>query len=224
MGYTILIVRNETGSLHVTIRDPSVMVSSRIATLVLIPIDPMAGTVYLMTFEIVFVTAFDSYTLKAFKYSALDYILKPVNIDELKAVVAKAEQRTQAKSINQQLNLLMQNLKQPSVGLQKIAVPTFKDQLEFIETDTILYCEASGAYTLIFTTDGQKLVSSKSLKEYEELLPETNFFRLHHSHLINLNKIRKYHKGRGGEVEMDNGVYLEVATRRKDEFLKRIGY
>ena len=177
-----------------------------------------------VNFEIVFVTAFDSYTLKAFKYSALDYILKPVNIEELKAVVAKAEQRTQAKSINQQLNLLMQNLKQPSAGLQKIAVPTFKDQLEFIETDTILYCEASGAYTLIFTTDGQKLVSSKSLKEYEELLSETNFFRLHHSHLINLNKIRKYHKGRGGEVEMENGAYLEVATRRKDEFLKRIGY
>lgn len=176
-----------------------------------------------VNFEIVFVTAFDSYTLKAFKYSALDYILKPVNIDELKAVITKAEQRTQQKNINQQLNFLLQNMKQPS-ALHKIAIPTFKDQLEFIETNSILYCEASGAYTFIFTDEGQKMVSAKSLKEYEEILPESVFFRLHHSHLINLNKVKKYHKGRGGEVEMDNGVFLEVATRRKDEFLKRIGY
>lgn len=177
-----------------------------------------------VNFEIVFVTAFDSYTLKAFKYSALDYILKPVNIDELKAVVTKAEHRVNEKNINQQLSFLLQNMKQPSVALQKVAIPTFKDQLEFIETDSILYCEASGAYTFIFTENGNKLVSAKSLKEYEEMLPESIFFRLHHSHLINLNKVKKYHKGRGGEVEMDNGVFLEVATRRKDEFLKRIGF
>ena len=176
-----------------------------------------------VNFEIVFVTAFDSYTLKAFKYSALDYILKPVNIDELKAVVAKAKQRVNQKNINRQLSFLLQNIKQPSTVLQKIAIPTFKDQLEFIETDSILYCEASGAYTFIFTKEGQKLVSAKSLKEYEEMLPESIFFRPHHSHLINLNRVKKYHKGRGGEVEMENGIFLEVAIRRKDEFLKRIG-
>jgi two-component system, LytTR family, response regulator len=177
-----------------------------------------------VNFEIVFVTAFDSYTLKAFKYSALDYLLKPVDIDELKAVIAKAELRTGQKNINQQLRFLMQNIAQPAGGLQKIAIPTFKDQLDFIDFQSILYCEASGAYTYIFTVDGQKLISSKSLKEYEEILPESIFFRLHHSHLINLNKVKKYHKGRGGEVEMENGIFLEVATRRKDEFMKRIGY
>ncbi len=177
-----------------------------------------------VNFEIVFVTAFDAYSLKAFKYSALDYLLKPVNIDELKAVISKAAQRVNQKNINQQLQVLLQNIKQPAATLQKVAVPTFKDQLEFIETDSIIYCEANGAYTNIFTDGGQKMVSSKSLKEYEEMLPDSNFFRLHHSYLINLNKVLKYHKGRGGEVEMENGVYLELATRRKDEFLKRIGY
>ena len=142
----------------------------------------------------------------------------------LNRVKQKAEQRANQKNINQQLSFLLQNMKQPSTVLQKIAIPTFKDQLEFVETDSILYCEASGAYTYIFTEGGQKLVSAKSLKEYEEMLPESIFFRLHHSHLINLNKVKKYHKGRGGEVEMENGVFLEVATRRKDEFLKRIGF
>lgn len=177
-----------------------------------------------VNFEIVFVTAFDSYTLKAFKYSALDYLLKPVDIDELKAVITKAEQRAGQKDINRQLHFLMQNVAQQNGGLQKIAIPTFKDQLEFVDFQSILYCEASGAYTYFFTVDGQKLISSKSLKEYEEILPESIFFRLHHSHIINLNKVKKYHKGRGGEVEMENGVFLEVATRRKDEFMKRIGY
>ncbi|RXK62231.1 response regulator transcription factor [Lacibacter luteus] len=177
-----------------------------------------------VNFEIVFVTAFDSYSLKAFKYSALDYLLKPVDINELKAVVAKAELKAGQKNINEQLRFLMQNIKQPTGGLQKIAVPTFKDQLDFVDFQAILYCEASGAYTYIFTVDGQKLISSKSLKEYEDILPEDSFFRLHHSYLINLNKVKKYHKGRGGEVEMENGTFLEVATRRKDDFMKRIGY
>ncbi len=177
-----------------------------------------------INFEVVFVTAFDSYSLKAFKYAALDYLLKPVDIEELKAVVAKAEVRTGQKSINQQLRFLMQNIRQPAGGMQKIAVPTFKDQLDFIDINSILYCEASGAYTYIYTVDGQKLISSKSLKEYEEILPETIFFRLHHSYHINLNRVKKYHKGRGGEVEMENGTFLELAIRRKDEFLKRVGY
>ncbi len=177
-----------------------------------------------VNFEIVFVTAFDSYSLKAFKYSALDYLLKPVDIAELKAVVARAELRMGQKNMNEQLKFLMQNIKQPAGGLQKIAVPTFKDQLDFIDFQSILYCEASGAYTYIFTVDGQKLISSKNLKEYEEILPEHTFFRLHHSYLINLNKVKKYHKGRGGEVEMENGTFLEVSTRRKDDFMKRIGY
>lgn len=175
-------------------------------------------------FEIVFVTAFDSYTLKAFKYAALDYILKPVNIDELKEVVARAEQKASQKYINQQLRLLLDNRIQQSLGMQKIAVPTFKEKMEFVDADSILYCEASGSYTLLVTANGEKILTVKTLREYEDILPELMFFRLHHSHLINLNKIRKYHKGRGGQVEMENGVFLEVATRRRDDFLKRIGY
>lgn len=174
-------------------------------------------------FEIVFVTAFDSYSLKAFKYSALDYLLKPVSIDELKNAVAKATQRKDLKNFNLQLSHLMQGLKTGDQGLQKIAIPSHNGNLEFITVESILYCEASGSYTFVYTTEGHRFVSSKSIKEYEEILPGQIFFRAHHSYIINLNRIKKYHKGRGGEVEMENGAVLEIATRRKEEFMKRIG-
>jgi two-component system LytT family response regulator len=95
--------------------------------------------------------------------------------------------------------------------------------LVFLAFDEILYCEANGPYTFVYTTGGKKLTSSKNIKDYEEILPSRVFFRSHHSYLINLNKVKKYHKGRGGEVEMENGKLLELATRRKEEFMKRIG-
>lgn len=175
-------------------------------------------------FEIIFVTAFDAYTLKAFKYSALDYLLKPVNIDELKTAIGKAQSRIDQKNFNLQLSNLLKNLKTSETQSQKIAVQLGTGGFEFISIDEIVYCEANGPYTFIFTADGKKMTSSKSIKEFEEMLPDSLFFRSHHAFLINLNKIKKYHKGRGGEVEMDNGAKLEVATRRKDDFLRRINH
>jgi two-component system LytT family response regulator len=117
----------------------------------------------------------------------------------------------------------MEGFRNTDHGLQKIAIPSHNGGLEFIAFNEILYCEASGSYTFVYTSAGQKLVSSKNIKEYEDILPGQVFFRSHHSYLINLNRVKKYHKGRGGEVEMENGVLLELATRRKDEFMKRIG-
>jgi len=174
-------------------------------------------------FELVFVTAFDKYMLQALKYSALDFLLKPVNIDELKKAVRNAEIRIFQNTINQQLSVLLDNLKKQEPGLKKIAIPT-PEGFDFIPISDILRCEAQGAYTEIHTIHPKKLLVSRPLKDYENLLPEDIFFRIHNSHLINLNYIKKYSRGRGGYVELEDGSIIEVAIRRKDEFLKRFGF
>ena len=172
-------------------------------------------------FEIIFITAFDEYTLKAFKYSALDYLLKPVNIDELKEAVQKAGKRIEHKNINKQLSNLFHNIKKPPTALQRIAFPDNEGVMVFIELKEISHLEAKRGYTYVYTRNKQVYISSRIIKEYEELLPEDIFFRVHNSSIINMNFIRKYHKGRGGMVEMEDGSMLEVAARRKDEFLSR---
>lgn len=176
-----------------------------------------------INFEIVFITAFDAYTLKAFKYSALDYLLKPVSIDELKAAVQKAQERIRTKNINLQLQNLLFNMGKPNAYLQKIALPV-NDGLVFIQLSEIIRFEAKGGYTYVYTNDSQKYISSRIIKEYEEILPGDIFFRIHNSHIINLNFVKKYQKGRGGLIEMSDNAQIEVATRRKDEFLARFGY
>lgn len=173
-------------------------------------------------FEIIFITAFDEYTLKAFKYSALDYLLKPVNIEELQAAVDRASKRIHLKSINQQLTNLLENLNSNKPPISKIAVPT-NDSYVFVALREILRLEARGNYTCIYTADGSKHISSRNIKQYDEMLPEKQFFRIHNSHIVNLEHVKKYRRGRGGEVEMADGAVLEVATRRKDAFLALLG-
>lgn len=175
-----------------------------------------------INFEIIFITAFDAYTLKAFKYSALDYLLKPVSIDELKTAIAKAKERIKDKNINIQLQNLLFNINKPNSSLQKIALPN-NDGLVFIQLSEIIRFEAKGGYTYVHGNDNQKFVSSRIIKEYEEILPADLFFRIHNSHIINLNYVKKYHKGRGGLIEMSDNALIEVATRRKEEFLARFG-
>ena len=174
-------------------------------------------------FEIVFVTAFDKYMLQALKYSALDYLLKPVNIEELKTAVQHAQERINKNSINQQLSILLENFKKQDSGLKKIAVPT-AEGFDFILIEDIVRCEAQGPYTRIYSKGSKKFLVSKPLKDYENLLPNNIFLRVHNSHLVNLNYVKKYNRGRGGYIEMEDGTTLEVATRRKDEFLNRFGY
>jgi two-component system, LytTR family, response regulator len=169
-------------------------------------------------FEIIFITAFDEYTLKAFRYSALDYLLKPVDIQELRTAVKKASEKISLKSINKQLANLLQNVQSPGMIAPKIALPT-QEGFIFQSTREIVRFEARGNYTYVFTSEGNKHVSSRTIRQYEEMLPESLFFRIHNSHIINLNYIKKYNKGRGGQVIMSDGSQLEVATRRKDAFL-----
>jgi len=172
-------------------------------------------------FEVIFVTAFNDYTLKAFRYSALDYLLKPVNLKELRSAVQKAGERLQLKKSNLQLNNLLSNLRQPDPSAMKLAIPGM-ETISFIRFDEIIRIEADRGYTRFHMKDGQNVMSSKGIKEYEDILPASLFIRVHNSHIVNLNCIKKYHRGRGGYVEMEDGQMIEVATRRKDKFLASI--
>jgi two-component system, LytTR family, response regulator len=171
-----------------------------------------------INFEIIFITAFSEYAIKAFKHSAIDYLLKPLDIDELIEAVEKAQKRIGDKTINNRVKTLLENTQNPKTQLSKIAISTMEG-MEFLNIDTIIRCEAQGRYTEIYTTEKTRIVASKNIKEFETLLEQNNFFRIHHSHLINLNKIKKYHKGRGGYVIMEDGSTVEVASRKKEEFL-----
>ncbi|NOT90370.1 LytR/AlgR family response regulator transcription factor [Ferruginibacter sp.] len=173
-------------------------------------------------FHIIFTTAYDQYAIKAIKYAAFDYLLKPIDIEELRAAVTKidANENNQTKK---QVELLQQNMQQPKKQLSKLAIPTL-DGLLFYDISDIIHLEANSNYTNIYLANKIKITASKTLKEFEELLPDDIFFRTHHSHLINLNYIKRYIKGDGGQIELQNGSYVDVSRRKKDEFLKTIGY
>lgn len=171
-------------------------------------------------FELIFVTAYDHYAIKAIRYSALDYLVKPVEIEELKAAVSKAEANRGNRSSHLQLELLLEQLhkKQP----RRITIPTI-DGLRFISIDDIIYLEASNNYTNIYLSANQKFLVSRTLKDFEEMLPPEIFLRIHHSSIINKNHVEKYIRGDGGQVVMRNGNVLDVSKRKKSEFLQAIG-
>lgn len=175
-----------------------------------------------LNFEIIFITAFNNYSLKAIKYSALDYLLKPVNIDELIAAVAKASEKLSSRNINARIEHLLSDLKRQQQGVQKIALPS-KEGYVFISLPDIIRCESKNSYTTFYVKGMEKIISSKNIKEYEPLLTDDIFFRIHNSHIVNLNHVKKYHRGRGGYIEMEDGTMLEVATRRKDELMAKFG-
>lgn len=171
---------------------------------------------------VIFVTAFDKYAIQAIRYSALDYLLKPININELKNAVGKVITLIKEQSVNNQINNLLSNLKEPVPGHQRLALPV-NDGFIFEKVENITHLMASGNYTNVFTHSGDKYLVAKTLKDFEELLPGAAFCRIHHSCIINTGFIKKYYKGRGGYVEMEDGTTLEVSARKKDEFLSRFG-
>lgn len=173
-------------------------------------------------FEVIFITAFNNYSLKAIKYSALDYLLKPVNIDELIQAVNKASERIANRNTNTRIENLLFNLRRTQSGMQKLALPS-KEGYLFVALPDIIRCESKGGYTIFHVKGMDKVISSKGIKEYEPLMADDMFFRIHNSHIINLNHIKKYHRGRGGFVEMEDGTMLEVASRRKEELMARFG-
>ena len=174
-----------------------------------------------LTFQVIFVTAFDNYAIRAFKYSAVDYLLKPVDLDDLLLAVDKIRMRSEGKIDLTGIKTLLENVGAMHVSQQKMAIPTLTG-LSFVPLQDIVRFEAQGNYTNIFLANGQKVMTTRNIKEYEELLPEAIFYRVHNSHIISLQRIEKYQKGRGGYVIMEDGSSIEVASRRRPDFLRRL--
>jgi two-component system LytT family response regulator len=174
-----------------------------------------------INFEIVFVTAYSEYAIDAFKFSAIDYLLKPIDINDLKAAVEKLGKKTADKAINQKVDILMQNFKAENAESYRLAISD-ADGITFVGINEIVYCEGSSNYTNFHLQNGKKFIVAKTLKEYEELLCNYNFFRIHNSYLINLKEVKKYFRGDGGYVQMSNDEKLDVSKRKKEAFLKKI--
>jgi len=172
-------------------------------------------------FEIIFTTAYEHYALKAIKFCAIDYLLKPIDIEDLKAAIEKVEKRRTKDNINKNIEVLLNNMKSKSNEDHQIALPT-QDGLIFVHVCDIIYCESDGPYTTFHFKRPEKIVTSKNLKEYEDLLEEHKFFRIHKSYLINLKEIKKYFRGEGGQVLMTNGATIEVSKRKKEAFLNSL--
>jgi two-component system LytT family response regulator len=172
-------------------------------------------------YNVVFTTAYQQYAIKAIKFAALDYLLKPIDADELKEAIFRFKSKQKNEQRDKQLNLLFDNLKSNTSNYNRLSLAT-NEGVIFINTADILYCEASGGYTFFYMKNGDKFITSKTLKEYEEILVENHFFRIHHSYLINLSEIKRYIKGDGGTAIMSNNIELPVSKRRKDDFVKKL--
>ncbi len=173
-------------------------------------------------FDVIFTTAFSDYALKAIKHSAIDYLLKPIDIEELKQAVDKCIKKKDAPSVNERFEEALHQLEHLNHDQKKIILPTF-DGLILVDVNDIIRCEASGSYTEVKMVRNEKMVVSKTLKEIDGLLSGSTFFRVHKSHLINLRHMKRYFKGKGGMVLMSDGHEVEVAVRKKEGFLKALG-
>ncbi|WP_343701490.1 LytTR family DNA-binding domain-containing protein [Chitinophaga sp.] len=174
-------------------------------------------------FDVIFTTAYEQYALKAIKFNALDYLLKPFSVQDLQEALRKFQERRAEKGTDPAiapLEVFLQNMKTMQQSNRKIALPTING-LVFMPVQNIVRCESTGNYTKLFFTDRKQLLVSKPLKEFEELLTDVDFFRVHNSHLINLQQMESYIQGEGGFALMSDGTQVEVSRRRKADFLKK---
>jgi len=173
-------------------------------------------------FSLVFVTAYDQFAVKAFRFSALDYLLKPIDGKDLKAAVEKAEQRLYPQA--QQLSLLKEQMHGGIKNLpDKIALP-YQNGVIFAEIKNVIYCESDNNYTRFYTEDGKKYVVAKTLGDIQEILEERNFLRIHRQYLINLSHIKKYVRGEGNYVIMSNDQSVPVARNQKERLIEKFGW
>ena len=168
-------------------------------------------------FSVIFTTAYDQYALQAFKVSAVDYLLKPIDMDELEAAVAKVRERMQSTQPDfSALEKLFQQVQKPEP--QRIALPV-GDGLMFVPVADIVRLQSDSNYTMFYLTSRDKILVSRTLGHFETLLAKQNFCRIHHSHLINMAQIRRYIKTDGGYAEMSDGSKVEISRRKKDDFV-----
>ena len=175
-------------------------------------------------FHVVFVTAYDAYAIEAFELSAIDYLLKPIGADKVERVVSKVKEsiRKNQAMMNDQLQHLERILKMHTAGNEDKIGVGMADKIVFVNISDISYCEARGNYTNVVLHDGKKIVASKTLGEFESQFANKNFFRIHHSYLINMNRLKEFQRYEGGYVLMDNNIKLEVSQRKRKEFLEAI--
>jgi len=176
------------------------------------------------TFRVVFITAFDEYAIEALRLSAIDYLLKPVEVDDIVRVIAKikTEIRKNENLLGTQIQNLEKLLTHNSVSSESRIGIAMAEKIVFVNISDILYCEASGVYTNIYLNDGKKIIASKPLGDFESQLSQHKFFRIHHSTLINLKHIKEFQRFNGGYVVMQNDVKLEVSHRKRKDFLDAI--
>ncbi len=172
-----------------------------------------------INFKVIFTTAYDKFAIQAIRFSAIGYLLKPIDEDDLQEALNKL-QEISTEQTSLMAGVIENNLQQHAKK-KRLTIPT-GNELLFLNIEDIIRCHSDVNYTTIFKNDKQKIVVAKTLKEFEELLSGQNFFRVHNSDLINLNYIKSYNKGKGGSVLLTDGTELEVSTRRKDEFLKKM--
>jgi two-component system, LytTR family, response regulator len=176
------------------------------------------------TFRVVFVTAYDAYAVEAFRLSAVDYLLKPIGEEDVVSVIEKIKNdaKKEQNPLTAQLEQLNRFLSNRSQGIDhKIAI-AMSDKIVFISFADIIYCEANSNYTHLHLTGGHKLVSSKTLGEFETQLSNNNFLRIHHHYLINLNRVKEFQRNDGGFVIMEDSKELIVSQRKRKDFLDAI--
>ena len=172
-----------------------------------------------LTFQLIFTTAYDEYAVKAFKFSAVDYLLKPIDIEELEAAIDRVKTNIKKQENKYDLQSIVKNLLEFNNTDPRITIST-DSTLEILRANNIIRLEADGSYTLFLMSDGRKILSSKSLKYYEELMEEYLFLRVHKSHIVNLSYVMRFLKSDGGSVELRNGDKVPISRRRRDAFME----
>jgi two-component system LytT family response regulator len=169
-----------------------------------------------INFEVIFVTAYDQYGIQAVKFAALDYLLKPIDIEELKTAVEKARQVIAKKQKNEKLDYLLEFLKDENKTPAKIALPLF-NETRYIAIDEIIRCEADNTYTLFVLTSGERVLVSKTLKEYADMLAAHGFLRTHQTHLVNIKHIKSWLREDGGAILLKDGTKIPVSKLNRDK-------
>jgi len=173
------------------------------------------------SFQTIFVTAHDKYAIKAIRFSALDYLLKPVDVDELLSAVERVRESKGKEQDSSGLDSVLHNVKNRLGTQGKLAIPHSKG-MDFINLQDLIYCRAEGSYTRIYLDGKEPLLASKGLKEFANILDPKAYCRVHHSCMISLEHVQQYIQGEGGYVIMSNGDHVDIARRRKEDFMKLI--
>ena len=173
------------------------------------------------SFKVVFITAYQEHAVKAFKFSALDYILKPVNPDELIEAVSKAGELIEKDHLHLKLDAFLSNIENIGREVKKIVLKT-SENIHVVNVHEIVRCEADRNYTIFYIGEGKKILVSNTLKEYDEMLSSYKFFRAHQSHLVNINFIERFEKKEGGSLLMKDGSSVPVSVRKKETLLSML--